>query len=636
MSGINKSLTAIGDTSHTPATTDKYNGLVRFLDRKFPQEFSTTAPTVAELSSAATLSLVSNDKHDIAQIDSYILHKGNDNYVTGAGTQSFSKVEGALDYPYYYNGYAVLYRFSSGFASLQRSMDSGLTWTDCTIANQPVAYKAFASAVATPTPISLFLTYRAVQFTDSFGLTWTERAMPYAGNYTAIAGRQGIIGTQFLAVADGISGDLTYAAVTTDEGQNWSESMTVPLLSYEVPQFLIWNTVANMFLLITDRGGRCSSVDGATWSVRTELGVTNCNALIVTEEGLFVICAGDTFVNTYGAVLTSPDGLVWTTAYTTNKAIQSIAAISDGTTTQSFCILTSEGARICRSSTPTAFVPIYAAGGTLFNLAASPQGTIIGVGEYGALSQDGGVTWTGLAAPYIGTFYPLAVGPNGYFLTSKDALYWISQNGSAWTPTPSNGQTTWDRENLIFAQGKFVAINTTNGVVTTRDEYATAWTAVAMLGYVAWCQIVVNVHTNRVLFIAQNYVYYTDNLVDFYPLTINYSFNRPALTSSPVSGLFIGVQTNGCATSPDGVTWTGRTIPAGVYHSVACSPSGRIFAVGANCCATSPDGISWTAHPIPAGDYFNIIFSTYHNKFIATAESGRVATTDNLLEFLAY
>jgi hypothetical protein len=62
------------------------------------------------------------------------------------------------------------------------------------------------------------------------------------------------------------------------------------------------------------------------------------------------------------------------------------------------------------------------------------------------------------------------------------------------------------------------------------------------------------------------------------------------------------------ATSPDGVTWTDRTIPAGDYLSVTWA--GSLFvAVGDNRCATSPDGITWTARTIPAGYYYGVTWS---------------------------
>ena len=48
-----------------------------------------------------------------------------------------------------------------------------------------------------------------------------------------------------------------------------------------------------------------------------------------------------------------------------------------------------------------------------------------------------------------------------------------------------------------------------------------------------------------------------------------------------------GVSEDMCVASPDGITWTTRTIPAGTYRSVTAH-NNLFVAVGANLCATSP------------------------------------------------
>ena len=59
----------------------------------------------------------------------------------------------------------------------------------------------------------------------------------------------------------------------------------------------------------------------------------------------------------------------------------------------------------------------------------------------------------------------------------------------------------------------------------------------------------------------------------------------------------IGTGAAGCATSPDGTTWTARTMPsAAVWYAVACS--GTIFVAvsnGSTAAAYSDDGFTWVA-----------------------------------------
>lgn len=53
-----------------------------------------------------------------------------------------------------------------------------------------------------------------------------------------------------------------------------------------------------------------------------------------------------------------------------------------------------------------------------------------------------------------------------------------------------------------------------------------------------------------------------------------------------------------CITSPDGITWTERTVPSGTYFSITWSPFRNLFVAakyGLNGeVITSPDGITWT------------------------------------------
>lgn len=63
----------------------------------------------------------------------------------------------------------------------------------------------------------------------------------------------------------------------------------------------------------------------------------------------------------------------------------------------------------------------------------------------------------------------------------------------------------------------------------------------------------------------------------------------------------VGTGAGAAATSPDGVTWTARTLPAGTNWLVAnCGTQYIAVARGSANAATSPDGITWTARTLPA------------------------------------
>jgi len=102
---------------------------------------------------------------------------------------------------------------------------------------------------------------------------------------------------------------------------------------------------------------------------------------------------------------------------------------------------------------------------------------------------------------------------------------------------------------------------------------------------------------------------------------------------SPSAGVFVAVGTNTVMTSPDGVTWTARTIPAGGWDAVTWSPDLALFAAvatsGANRVATSPDGVTWTA-VTPVGitsSWSAIVWSPGRHQFLATAVSSPVLSS---------
>ncbi len=75
------------------------------------------------------------------------------------------------------------------------------------------------------------------------------------------------------------------------------------------------------------------------------------------------------------------------------------------------------------------------------------------------------------------------------------------------------------------------------------------------------------------------------------------------------AGTFVAVGTNVAATSPDGVTWTARTIPAGSYKALVWTGT-QLVAVGLGCCATSPDGVTWTAQAgIGGNSYYAVAWT---------------------------
>ena len=97
---------------------------------------------------------------------------------------------------------------------------------------------------------------------------------------------------------------------------------------------------------------------------------------------------------------------------------------------------------------------------------------------------------------------------------------------------------------------------------------------------------------------------------------------------SPTEGIFVGVQTLGnLATSPDGINWTTRTVSfsGDDMRAVTWSPDLSLFVLvktsGTNRVATSPDGINWTDRSGPGDPYtwYDVVWSPEESLFCATS-----------------
>ena len=82
---------------------------------------------------------------------------------------------------------------------------------------------------------------------------------------------------------------------------------------------------------------------------------------------------------------------------------------------------------------------------------------------------------------------------------------------------------------------------------------------------------------------------------------------------------------NKAATSPDGITWTERTLPSitNSWINICWSPELRLFCAVANSsnkAATSPDGITWTERTLLSSDSWqSISWSSELQQFCAIA-----------------
>ena len=83
----------------------------------------------------------------------------------------------------------------------------------------------------------------------------------------------------------------------------------------------------------------------------------------------------------------------------------------------------------------------------------------------------------------------------------------------------------------------------------------------------------------------------------------------------------VAFNTNICATSSDGITWTDRVMPISDYWQDIASNGSIFVAVGTTAnCYTSPDGITWTARALPSSGYITQV-EWNGTKFLAIRET---------------
>ncbi|WP_313919878.1 phage tail protein, partial [Tahibacter sp.] len=97
----------------------------------------------------------------------------------------------------------------------------------------------------------------------------------------------------------------------------------------------------------------------------------------------------------------------------------------------------------------------------------------------------------------------------------------------------------------------------------------------------------------------------------------------------------VAFNTNICATSPDGITWTDRTLPITDYWQDIASNGSIFVLVGSTAnCYTSPDGITWTARAMPSAGYTTQV-EWGGGQFLAIRDSQPFATSPDGITWTA-
>jgi hypothetical protein len=448
--------------------------------------------------------------------------------------------------------------------------------------------------------------------TDAAPQVWNERA--------ALANLDDVAWDGKLFVAVGFAGMRT-----SPDGLTWT-GRSLPATRGDLNAAAGNGTV---WVAVGDDGSLLSSPDGITWTLRTA--ATGSHLHRVVWAGSFFVAVGAS-----GTVLTSPDGVAWT--------VRSAGVTDDFTGLGSDGVLVvaataasnNSPSRILTSPDGINWTPRASGLGHFQGFARAPGGgRWVAVGAYCTAHSSDGLSWTRVDLPmgwprrvvHTGNRF-VALGANG----AGQASVWTSDDGQAWAlRVTSMGWRALARS----PQGRIVAVPQSDRSAASTDGGST-WTfgtSVSDAGINLFLDAVWSEALGRfaaVVQVAANQYLYTstDGLV--WTPGSHVPFNG-RLGASPTLLVAVGGSLTGfgLATSPDGVTWTPRTLPVSTRLNDVFWLGARFVAAGAGgVLLTSDDGTTWTQRASGTTQALQAVAAS-PTRWVAVGDGGTVLTSDD-------
>ena len=515
------------------------------------------------------------------------------------------------------------------------------TWTDRTID------ASFWRSVTWSPELSLFVavattgTNRAATSPD--GITWTNRTIDFSG-WKSVTWSPDL--SLFVAVA--FSG--TNRVATSPDGVTWTGRTIAPNLW----QSVTWSPELSLFVAVAFYKA-ATSPDGVTWTSRTINTGSQWRAVTWSPELSLFVAVAKSGTN---RVATSPDGVTWTDrvintvskwqSVTWSPELSLFVAVGDsgsvkcttspdGITWTDRVISTAHGWESVTWSPELSLFVAVASTGTN-RVATSPDGVTWTSRTINTGSDWQSVTWS----PELSLFVAMATTGTNRVATSNFGI-----------PTSLNTPMAHPVQLSVDTVNSRVGIGTTTPTVALDVAGDINFTGDVRKGGVIqsfggggsspWVtsgnDISYSTGTVKAAaFAGVNKVIYTtaEKAVSTWTTRTIASDVWKSVTWSPELSLFVAVAYYKAATSPDGVTWTNRTISGSSgWASVTWSPELSLFvavaASGAPRAATSPNGITWTARTITTSDWTGVTWSPNLSLFVAVAYNGtvRAATSPN-------
>lgn len=480
--------------------------------------------------------------------------------------------------------------------------------------------------------------------TSSDGATWTKRAsgvtsdlaaVTHGNNTFVVVGANGTI----LSSPDGVTWTERNSGV-----DNWLQGVTygndifVAVGGYRFDCYTPPFVDASVSLGCVPGGSCCpalvlTSVDGITWTAKTIGQVVFGLTGVAYGNGRFVAVASGfydsgIFISSDGVDWTSSPG--WLTALTYGDGI--FVGMGPNNTVQ-----TSPDGMNWTAGTSALSFSIHAI--------TYGNGTFVGVDGMNILTSPDGVTWTqgttGLTDYFLsdlqGATYGngifVAVGQYGAILTSPDAKTWTSRISRV---------TSDHLGGIAYGNGIFVAVGASytgagggGTIVTSPDEET--WTLRSSGRSSGNRFDLFDVAYGNGTFVAVGYDYNARQSgalasPDGVTWTKRTLLNESNSGIAYGNGIFIAVGYNAISTSQDGLVWRNGTARPGLMLYAVTYGNGTFVAVGSPdregvAIITSEDGANWTPSTSPAVGLLGI---TYGNgTYVAVGGTGVILASQD-------
>jgi prepilin-type N-terminal cleavage/methylation domain-containing protein len=397
--------------------------------------------------------------------------------------------------------------------------------------------------------------------TSADGVTWTPRTIsPATGFREVVYGGGKFVAisadNKFYVSSDGIAWSSYAGLLPPHAWRRWTD------ITYGGGKFVATSQSGDSTSAIA------TSADGATWTFST-IPTLGADSQPVPADWSNITYGGGMFVaytpaSSTHQIITSPDGIAWTAR---DAHIDSPDTVFSG---------------IAYDPANTRFVVT----------------TSIDYGSQGValVSSDGGLTWQNNPMPNVrwgevsfGAGLFTAVHTYGNIITSPDGVTWTSRSGAS------------QRWHVTHGGSGFVSVSEVDNSACKSADGIT-WSCADMIAAQQWENLSL---ANGKYFVNDRYgkVSYSSNGTSWSP--VNSSGAGSSATGwTPIAygnGMYVQIANsnaagNNLSTSPDGITWTLRAMPASKTAGALIFAGGKFVAGNAGYSLTSNDGINWTVN----------------------------------------